>query len=266
MSGMSAALAKVYVPPPDEREPERRDDHHGTMSFLDHLDELRKRILHACYAIGAGMIVAFFFIDRIAAFVLAPARRALPPGVALVYTRPGEGFGFYIEVAMLAGFVFAAPFVVYQLWLFVAPGLYANERRLVVPFVALGSSGLVGGALFGHYVMFPSMMAFFASFHSRDLVFLPQLDDVFRIYTIVVVGMGVVFQIPTVVFFAARMGVVTARWLWRNVKYAILLIFIAAAVLTPSADPWNQIVFAAPMVALYLVSIGIAWLASPRHG
>lgn len=259
---MSAALAHAYYPDPD-RDPDD-DLEHGQMSFLEHLEELRKRILHACYAIAVGMVVAFAFIDRLTAFVLAPARRALPPGVEIIYTNPGEGFGFWIEVAMLAGTIFAAPAVVYQLWLFMAPGLYAREKKLVVPFVLLASCGLVGGAAFGHYVMFPSMMVFFGSFHSPDLRFMPKLDDLFRMYVITIGGMAVVFQIPTVVFFAARMRVVTARWLWSNIKYAVLGIFIVAAVVTPSTDPWNQVVFAVPMLGLYLVSIAIAWAVAPR--
>jgi sec-independent protein translocase protein TatC len=129
----------------------------------------------------------------------------------------------------------------------------------------LASCGLVGGAAFGHYVMFPSMMAFFSSFHTPNLKFMPKLDEVFRMYTITIIGMAIVFQIPTVVFFAARMGVVTARFLWRNVKYAVLIIFIVAAVATPSSDPWNQITFALPMLGLYLLSIAIAWAVAPRR-
>ena len=256
---MSAALAHAYLP-----EPEPQDDHKGQMSFLEHLEELRKRILHACYAIAVGMLVAFAFIGPLTNFVLAPARRALPPGVDIIYFNPGEGFGFWIEVAMLAGTLFAAPAVAYQLWLFIAPGLYAREKKLVVPFVLLASAGMVGGAAFGHYVMYPSMMTFFASFHTPQLRFMPRLDDVFRLYVMTIVGMAIVFQIPTVVYFAARMGVVTARFLWRNIKYAILITFIIAAVATPSSDPWNQIVFALPMIGLYLVSIAIAWAVAPR--
>jgi sec-independent protein translocase protein TatC len=255
---MAAALARARVPPPEQ------DPENGQMSFLEHLEELRARLIRACCAIGVGMLVAFAFIDRIAAFVLAPARAALPPGVQIIYTHPGEGFGFYIEVAMLAGAILAAPAVVYQVWLFIAPGLYTNEKRLVVPFVVLGSAGLVGGAAFGHFVLFPSMMVFFSSFHTAHLVFMPQLDDVFRMYTLTIIGMAVVFQIPTVVFFAARMRVVTAKLLWRNFKYAVLVIFIIAAVATPSTDPWNQLVFAVPMVGLYLASIAIAWAVRPR--
>ncbi len=234
------------------------------MSFLDHLEELRKRILHACYAIGIGMLVAFAFIERITQFVLAPARRALPAGVDIIYTNPGEGFGFWIEVAMLAGTIFAAPAIVYQVWLFIAPGLYAREKKLAVPFVLLASAGLVGGAAFGHYVMFPSMMTFFSSFHTPHLRFMPKLDDVFRMYVLTIAGMAIVFQMPTVVYFAARMGVVTARFLARNIKYAILIMFTVSAIATPSTDPWNQLVFALPMIALYVISIAIAWAASPR--
>jgi sec-independent protein translocase protein TatC len=256
---MSAALAHAYLPDPDPQ-----DDPKGQMSFLEHLEELRKRILHACYAIAAGMIVAFAFIERITDFVLAPARRALPPGVDIIYTNPGEGFGFWIEVAMLAGTLLAAPAIVYQVWLFIAPGLYAREKKLVVPFVLLASAGMIGGAAFGHYVMYPSMMTFFASFHTPQLRFMPKLDDVFRMYVLTIAGMAIVFQIPTVVYFAARMGVVTARFLWRNLRYAILITFIVSAVATPSTDPWNQVVFALPMIGLYLVSIAIAWAVRPR--
>jgi sec-independent protein translocase protein TatC len=259
MAGMSAALARAYTPEPD---PE--DDLKGQMSFLDHLEELRKRILHACYAIAIGMVIAFAFIARLTDFVLAPARRALPPGVDIIYVNPGEGFGFWVEVAMLAGALFAAPAIVYQFWLFIAPGLYAREKKMVIPFVLLASAGLIGGAAFGHYVMYPSMMAFFASFHSPQLRFMPRLDDVFRMYVLTIVGMAIVFQIPTVVYFAAKMGVVSARFLWRHIKYAILITFIISAVATPSSDPWNQTVFALPMIGLYLISIGIAWAAAPR--
>jgi len=260
---MSAALARVYHPEP-EQDPEH-DLKSGQMSFLDHLEELRKRILHATYAIGIGMVLAFAFIERIAEFVLAPARRALPAGVDIIYTNPGEGFGFYIEVAMLAGTIVAAPAVVYQIWLFIAPGLYSREKKLVVPFVLLASAGLVGGAAFGHYVLFPSMMAFFSSFHTPQLRFMPKLDDVFRMYVMTIIGMAIVFQIPTVVYFAARMGVVTAKFLARNTKYAILITFIVSAVATPSTDPWNQTVFAVPMIGLYLLSIAIAWCVQPRN-
>jgi len=237
----------------------------GRMGFLEHLDELRTRIIRACIALGVGMLVAFFFVDRIADFVLAPTLRTLPPGAELIATKPGETFSFYLNVALIGGLVLAAPFIMYQVWRFIAPGLYAKEKKLVIPFVALTTIGTLGGVLFTHYVMFPAMMTFFASVSTGRLKFLPRLEDTFDLYLNMLLGMVVVFQIPTLVLFLAKMRLVTARFLWRHFQYAILIIFIIAAVLTPSVDPWNQTIFAVPMIGLYLISIGIAWLAAPRR-
>jgi sec-independent protein translocase protein TatC len=196
--------------------------------------------------------------------MLAPTRRMLPPGTKLIYTQPGEAFGLYINVALIAGALFASPCIMFQVWRFIAPGLYAKEKELVVPFVLLTTLGAVGGAAFSHYVMFPAMIAFFGTFQSNDLAFMPRLEDVFDRYTKMLLGMCVVFQIPTFALFLARMRMVTARFLSRNFKYAFLIIFIIAAVLTPTADPWNQLVFAAPMVGLYALSILIVWVVQPK--
>ena len=242
------------------------DSSEARMGFLEHLDELRQRLIRACIALGAGMVIAFLFVDRIADFVLAPTLRTLPPGTDLIATKPGETFSFYLNVALIGGVVLSAPFVMYQVWRFIAPGLYAKEKKLVVPFLLLTTAGTVSGVLFTHYVMFPAMMSFFAKFSSGRLRFLPRLEDTFDLYLNMLLGIVVVFQIPTLTLFLAKMRLVSARFLWRHLKEAILIIFIVAAALTPSTDPWNQTVFAAPMVALYVFSIGIAWLAGPRRG
>jgi sec-independent protein translocase protein TatC len=243
------------------------DDHAGAgrMGFLEHLDELRTRIIRSCLAIGAGMLVAFFFVDRIGDFILAPTLATLPAGGALVFTRPGEGFAFYLDIAFIGGIVLAAPFVMYQVWRFIAPGLYAKEKKFVVPFVVLTTAGTVGAALFTHFIMFPGTISFLARFHSPSMRFLPRVEDTFELYKNMMIGMVAVFQMPTLVFFLARMRMVTARFLWRNIKYAILVIFIVAAVLTSSADAWNQAIYAAPMIALYLISIVIAWIVRPKE-
>jgi sec-independent protein translocase protein TatC len=247
------------------RQQELEEPHEeGSMGFLDHLDELRKRIIRSCVAIAAGMLIAWMFVDRIADFVLAPTLRMLPPDTSLIYIRPGEGFSVHLDLALIGGIVLAAPFVTYQVWRFIAPGLYAMERRFAVPFVLLATAGTLAGALFSHYVLFPAMMGFFQAFDSPRIKFVPRLEETFELYKNTLIAMIAVFQIPTLAFFLAKMRLVTARFLWRNIKYAILLIFIAAAVLTPSSDPWNQTVFAAPMIAMYLISIGIVWLVGPK--
>jgi sec-independent protein translocase protein TatC len=241
------------------------DAEQGRMGFLEHLDELRRRLIRACIAIACGMAIAAAFADRIGDFLLAPTLRALPAGTSLIATRPGELFSFYLNVALIGGVVLASPFVMYQVWRFIAPGLYAKEKRLAVPFVLLATAGTVGAVAFTHYLMFPGMMSFFAKFGSRRLQFMPRLEDTFDLYLNLLLGMIVVFQIPTLALFLAKLRLITARFLWRHIQYAVLIIFIVAAVLTPSTDPWNQTAFAAPMLALYVLSIGIAWLAQPKH-
>jgi sec-independent protein translocase protein TatC len=250
----------VQVPPDEDDESPG-----GKMSFLEHLDELRKRIVRACLAIAGGVLVGFFFIDKIFNFLMAPAKAALPPGQTLIYTQPGEAFNLYITVSLIAGVILAAPFIMYQVWMFIAPGLYSNEKKFAIPFVLFSTLGFIGGAAFNHYVAFPFIMIFFASFNSIDLKFMPKLEDVFGLYTKMLIGIGIVFQLPTVVFFLAKMRLVTARFLAKNFKYALLLIFIVAAVITPTGDPMTQMIFATPMVALYGLSIIVAWLVGPKR-
>src|SRR3954462_20692 len=248
--------------PPDE------DDDNpaaGRVSFLEHLDELRKRIGNSAIAIGICVVIGFAFVNRIVDFILAPTRAALPPGVKMIYTEPGEAFSLYIQISLIVGVILASPFIMYQVWKFIAPGLYSNEKRLAIPFVLFTTIGFVAGAAFNHYVAFPFMMAFFASFNTPDLAFMPKLDEVFGLYTKMLLGMGVVFQMPTVVFFLAKMKMITARFLIVNFKYAFLIIFVVAAVITPSGDMMTQIIFASPMVALYILSIVIAWLVGPKR-
>ena len=232
----------------------------GNVSVLERLDDFRKRIVRALLAVAGGALVGFVLIDRIVGFVLGPTRRALPVGAKLIYTQPGEAFGLYVQIALIAGVVFAMPFVMYQLWRLIAPLVPPSARRFAIPFVGFTTLGFVAGAAFTHYIAFPYMMAFFASFNTPDLLFLPRLEDVFDLYTKMVLGMALVFQMPTVVFFLAKLGLITARFLWRSFRYAFLLIFVAAAVITPTGDMVTQTIFAAPMVGLYLLSIVIAWV------
>ncbi len=262
-------MALVPFPGPQSGayQPDLEDDEDGTtgkMSFLEHLDELRKRIVSSCIGVAVGVLVSFAFITQIVNFILTPTWRVLPPGSRMIYTQPGEAFGLYIQISLIMGVVIAAPWILWQVWLFIAPGLYANEKRLAIPFVAFGTIGFLAGTLVNHYITFPFMMKFFASFNTPDLVFMPRLEDVFDLYTKMLLGMGLVFQMPTLVYSLAKMRLVSARFLLRHFKYAFLIIFIVTAVITPTGDMITQTIFAAPMVGLYILSIFIAWIVRPK--
>jgi sec-independent protein translocase protein TatC len=235
------------------------------MSFLEHLDELRKRIIYACLGVVAGVAVSLFWIGDIFNFLLAPARSVLPDGRSMIYTQPGEAFSLWVTVSLITGTLIAAPFILYQVWKFIAPGLYSNEKRFAVPFVLLSSLGFLGGAAFNHYVAFPFVMVFFGSFDAPWLQFTPRLSDVFGLYVKMLIGLAIVFQMPTLIFFLAKMRMVTARFLVGKFRFAMLLFVVLAAVITPTSDPVNLMIFTAPMIALYLLSIAIAWLVAPRR-
>ena len=204
----------------DPVDPEDLDGAGARMSFLEHLDELRTRIIHSVAGAAVGIGLTFFFHNQIYDFVFEPTRRVLPDGSKFVYTQPGEAFSLHIQIALIAGVILAAPYIMLQVWMFIAPGLYAREKKMAIPFVALSSAGFIGGAATNHYIMFPFMMKFFGGFNSADLLFLPSVDAVFSLYTKFLIAMGLIFQMPTIVMFLARMGMVTARFLFRNIKYA----------------------------------------------
>jgi len=260
--------SKALPAPADGAMREDLDEEEGPgarMSFLEHLDELRRRIVAAAVAIGVGCVVSFAFIGRIYDFVMRPLAEMLPKGSKLIIVEPTEGFVLYLKIALLSGIILASPFVLWQVWLFVAPGLYARERRLVVPFVIFGTVGVVVGAAFSHYLLFPLTWRFLASFSGEYTMFSPRIETTFGLYAKMMLGVAAVFQMPTAVYFLARLGIVTARFLVRQFKYAVLIIFIVAAVITPSGDPMTQTLFAVPMVVLYLISIAVAWIFGKRR-
>ena len=253
----------LQVPPED---PFDKDEFaEGKMSFLEHLEELRKRIINSVLGIAVGIGLSFFFIQQIYDFLTAPAVATLPEGSRLIYTQPTEAFSLYIQISLISGAVLAGPWIMYQVWRFIAPGLYANEKRFVVPFVLFSSLGFLAGAAFNHYVAYPFIMTYFASFNTPRLVYMPQLSYVFGLYVKMLLGLGVIFQMPTVVFFLAKMKILTGRFLLKQFKIAVLLIFITAAVVTPTGDPMTLMIFAAPMIGLYLLSIAIAFIVGPKR-
>jgi sec-independent protein translocase protein TatC len=255
-----------------ERDPDDWDDEDdtaespgGKMSFLDHLDELRKRIIWALVSVVVGFGIACLFYQQLFDFVIGPMRAMLPAGQKLIYTEPTEALMLYVKIAIIAGILIASPGVMTQVWLFVAPGLYSKEKKLAIPFILVSSIFFITGAAFAHYYVFPLTFKFFGSFSSDSITFMPRIEPAFALYMKLVLIFGAIFQMPTVVALLARLGLVTARFMWKNFKYAFLAIFIIGAVLSPGTDPVGQVAMAGPMVVLYIISILFAWIFGKKR-
>ena len=237
------------------------------MSFLEHLEELRKRLIYSVLAVAAGFFACWAYAERIYDIVQRPVIEALKHnGVPekLTFLSPTEPFNLYLKTAFVAGLFVTSPFVLYQVWMFISPGLYRHEKRYVMPFMASTIFLFLAGGYFGYKLVFPAALDFLIGYGKQfqPMITINEYSDLFLT---VIIGLGVVFEMPILVFFLALMGVVSAGWMWRNVRYSILVIFIIAAILTPTTDILNMCIFAAPMIALYIVSIGIAWLVHPKQ-
>jgi len=235
-----------------------------SMPLLKHLEELRKRIIFSVLGVLAGFFSCWSHADRIFGLMQQPIIQALRRhglGGGLVYLNPTEPFNLYLEVGFVAGLFAASPFVFYQLWLFIAPALYRNEKRYVLPFVISTVGLFLAGGLFGYKMVYPASLDFLIGYGQR---FQPMITigEYTKLFLTIIIGLGLVFEMPVLVFFLALMRVITARWMWRNARYSILAIFVVAAMVTPTTDILNMCLFAAPMVALYAVSIGVAWLVN----
>ncbi len=241
------------------------DDGAGKMSFLDHLDELRRRIVWAVAAIFIGFIVSFVYIDELFNFIMEPLQRMLPAGGTLVYTDPTEAFLLNIKIALIAGLILASPAVMLQLWLFIAPGLYSHEKKWAIPFVVMSTFFFVAGAAFSHYVVFPLTWAFFVSFTTDILTFMPRIEPAFSLYLRLLLAFGLVFEMPTLVLFLARMGVVSAGFLVKNFKFAVLIMVIISAVVTPDGGGVSLVAMTGPMILLYGLSIALAWIFGKKQ-
>ena len=182
----------------------------------------------------------------------------------LVYLNPTEPFNLYLKIAALAGLFLTSPFVLYQVWMFISPGLYRNEKRYVVPFMVSTIALFSAGGYFGFKIVYPAALNFLISFGKQ---FQPMITikEYTELFLSIILGMGLIFEMPILVFFLALMGIVTAGWMWKNFRYSILIIFIVAAIVTPTSDILNMCIFAAPMIALYALSIGIAYVVHPTQ-
>jgi sec-independent protein translocase protein TatC len=234
------------------------------MTFLEHLDDLRKRIVYSLIAFLVAVIPAYMFSKDIFKILARPVTQSLPQGTRLAVTTLPAAFMVYIKVSFLAAIFFTSPFIFYQLWKFVAPGLYQKEKKYVIPFVFLTTFFFILGALFGYFVLFPFACRFFLTIGS-DFQPVITVDKYFSLALHLLLGIALVFELPTLVFFLSRMGLVTAGWMIKNFKYAVLIVFIIAAIITPTPDFINQTILAAPMLALYGLSILIALFAGKKR-
>ena len=230
------------------------------MPFLSHLEELRKRLIACAIAAGAGFLVSYIFAERLFQLLILPLKAQLPEGDRLIYTNLPEMFLTYLKSALVSGILISSPFIFYQLWMFIAPGLYYKERKYVVPFVIFSTILFVGGALFGYFVVFPFGFKFFLSFSNDSIQALPSVKQYFSFSIKLLFAFGVVFELPVIVFFLTKIGVVTPKLMKQKRKYAILMTFILAAILTPP-DVFTQLMMAGPLLLLYEISILVSKMA-----
>jgi sec-independent protein translocase protein TatC len=237
------------------------------MSFLEHLEELRRRIIYALIAVTVGFFACWAYAERIYEIMQKPIITALHAnGMSekLVYLNPTEPFNLYLKVAFMAGLFVTSPFVLYQVWMFISPGLYRHEKRYVMPFMFSTVGLFLAGGVFGYKIVYPQALNFLISYGKQfqPMITIGEYTDLFLT---IIIGMGAIFELPILVFFLSLMGIVSAGWMWRNFRYSILVIFIIAAIVTPTTDILNMCIFAAPMIALYALSIAIAYLVHPKQ-
>lgn len=232
------------------------------MSLMEHLEELRKRIVHSAIYLVVAFFIAWFFHDRIVELFQAPL---IHIGKSLVFTHPMDALNLYLQASLLAGAILASPFILYEVWLFIAPGLYQKERRFVIPFMTATVGLFLGGAAFGYFWVLPAAIKILVVDFGHNFTPMVTIEDYTGFFLSVILGLGISFELPILIFFLAMFGIVSPKFLWQNIRYAILAVFIVAAIITPSPDPWTMCIYAIPMLALYLIGIGVAWWVHPSR-
>ena len=232
------------------------------MSLMEHLDELRRRIVHSAIYLGLGFAAAWVFHDRLVDFIQAPLKN---DGKSLNMIHPMDGMNLAINVSLVGGAILASPFILYQVWLFIAPGLYQKERRFVIPFMAATVGLFLTGAYFGYYWVLPSAVHIMLDVFGKKFTAVISIEEYTSFFLSIILGLGISFELPILIFFLALFGIVSPRFLWKNFRYAILLIFLVAGIICPMADAVSMCIYAVPLLALYMVGIGVAWWVHPSR-
>jgi sec-independent protein translocase protein TatC len=229
-------------------------DENDKLPFTAHLEELRDRLIRCAIAVAVGFVIAYLFKEKLFHILTRPLIRVMEQGDTLIFTGIPEAFFTYLKVSLLAGILLAVPVIMYEFWMFVAPGLYKNERRMLIPIALISSVFFVGGALFGYFIVFPYGFKFLLGFATETLRPLPSMKEYLSFATKLLLAFGFVFELPLVLTFLARLGLVSVSFLKRNRKYALLLFFAGSAILTPP-DVVTQIMMSVPLMILYEISI-----------
>lgn len=231
------------------------------MTFTDHLEEFRWRLLKSLGAVALAFVLSYLASDRIFAFMVAPLKQSLRPGQSLIGTGVTEAFFIEMKVALVGGVFLACPVIFYQIWRFLAPGLLGSEKRTVIPFVLCATFFFLGGAYFCYRIVLPVAFDYFIDQY-LSLGVSPELriGEYFSFFFRMVLAFGITFELPVFTFFLVRLGIVDYRLMWRSFRYAIVVIFVVAAILTPTPDVVNQTLLALPMTILYLLSILVAYI------
>lgn len=242
----------------------------GAMTFFEHLRELRKRIINSLISLAIGAFIGVYLSKYLINWVTKPIITALnnaKQNPHLFYTHPAGYLNLYITLGVYLGIVIASPYVLYQIWLFIAPALYRHERSAISGFVASTFFLFVGGIAFGYKIALPYMLKFLVSFQGNVGPIEPMIttNDYFDLVLMVLLGFGIVFELPILIFFLSLFGIVTPKFLWNNFRYAVLVISIVAAIITPSPDATTMLIFMAPMIGLYVVGIAVSAVVVNRR-
>ena len=235
------------------------------MPFTSHLEELRTRIVRIMIAAAIGFGVCWYFKEWLFQIITRPLHQVLPPNSYMIYTSLPEAFFNYMKISFYASLFLTSPYILYQLWKFISPGLYKTEKKYMLPFVISSTILFICGILFGYYLALPPAFGFFVEFSSDFLKPMLSLREYLSFSLKLLLAFGLSFELPVVIFFLAKIGVVNSKMLSRNRRYAILIIFIAAAILTPSPDAITQIIMAVPLMGLYEIGIIVAKLAEKKR-
>ena len=230
------------------------------MSLMEHLEELRKRLIHVVAYLLVGFAVAYAFHVRLVTFIQKPL---IDIGLTMTMTHPTDALNLYLKTSFVCGAIFASPFILYQVWLFISPGMYANEKKYVWPFMSATVGLFLIGAWFGYRYVLPGAMVILIKDFGKNFTHMITIDDYTGFFLAVILGLGITFELPIVIFFLALFGIVDGKFLIKHIRYAILAIFIIAAVICPTPDPVGMCIFASPMLLLYLIGVGVAFLVHP---